>query len=100
MNSSSSIESAGLLQAFALSRAVLLFALLITGGRELSAQPADSGQLAAVHLRCEYLEDPLGIDVAEPRLSWVLQPASLQSRGLRQTGYRILVASTLRPSRS
>jgi alpha-L-rhamnosidase len=32
--------------------------------------------LAALHaaevqnLRCEYLENPLGIDVAKPRLSW------------------------------
>src|SRR6266567_7139732 len=25
---------------------------------------------APVHLRCEYLENPLGIDVAAPRLFW------------------------------
>jgi alpha-L-rhamnosidase len=25
------------------------------------------------NLRCEYLEDPLGIDVAKPRLSWKLE---------------------------
>ncbi|HTS17683.1 MAG TPA: glycoside hydrolase family 78 protein [Verrucomicrobiae bacterium] len=41
-------------------------------------------------LRCEYLSNPLGIDAAQPRLSWV--PESDQ-RGQRQTAYRILVAS-------
>ena len=25
------------------------------------------------HLRCEYRENPLGIDVAKPRLSWVIE---------------------------
>jgi alpha-L-rhamnosidase len=39
--------------------------------------------LAAIHavevqnLRCEYLENPLGIDVAKPRLSWKLQVSGL-----------------------
>jgi hypothetical protein len=28
-------------------------------------------------LRCEYLENPLGIDVAKPRLSWKLQVSGL-----------------------
>ena len=43
------------------------------------------------HLRCEYLENPLGIDVARPRLSWVLRSSE---RGQRQTGYQILVSSS------
>ena len=42
-------------------------------------------------LRCEYRVAPLGIDVATPRLSWILQS---DRRGERQTGYQILVAST------
>ena len=42
-------------------------------------------------LRCEQLENPLGIDVTSPRLSWVL---NVSDRGVRQTGYQILVAST------
>jgi alpha-L-rhamnosidase len=39
--------------------------------------------LTAIHavevqnLRCEYLENPLGIDVAKPRLSWKLQVSGL-----------------------
>ncbi|MGO9262250.1 MAG: family 78 glycoside hydrolase catalytic domain [Bryobacteraceae bacterium] len=45
-------------------------------------------------LRCEYRVNPAGIDAAEPRLSWVLAPANPKARGLRQTAYRVLVAST------
>src|SRR5262245_64250881 len=45
---------------------------------------------APTRLRCEYLENPLGIDEQRPRLSWWLddeRPAELQ------TAYRILAAS-------
>jgi len=35
-----------------------------------------SSTLLATHLRCEYLTNPLGIDVAQPRLSWVLEPGN------------------------
>ena len=42
------------------------------------------------NLRCEYLADPLGIDVVQPRLSWVVESAL---RGEKQTAYQILVAS-------
>ena len=43
------------------------------------------------NLRCEYLADPLGIDVLKPRLSWVIESAQ---RGERQTAYQVMVAST------
>src|ERR1019366_7931379 len=46
-------------------------------------------------LRCEYRVNPLGIDVTDPRLSWVLTPVDPRARGLRQVAYRILVASSL-----
>ncbi len=42
------------------------------------------------NLRCEYLVNPLGIGVAQPRLSWIVQS---DERGQVQTAYRILVAS-------
>jgi alpha-L-rhamnosidase len=42
-------------------------------------------------LRCEYLENPLGIDAIQPRLSWVLDSTE---RGQRQTARQILVASS------
>lgn len=43
------------------------------------------------HLLCEYLSNPLGIDVLQPRLSWQLRA---QARGEGQHGYQVLVAST------
>jgi hypothetical protein len=46
---------------------------------------------AAERLRCEYREDPLGIDLPQPRLSWVLQS---DQRGARQTAWQILAASS------
>lgn len=43
------------------------------------------------HLRCEYAEHPLGIDVPRPRFSWRLQS---DRPGARQTAYQILAASS------
>jgi alpha-L-rhamnosidase len=42
------------------------------------------------NLRCEYLVDPLGIDVRSPRFAWVLDHPA---RGQKQTAYQILVAT-------
>lgn len=50
--------------------------------------------LTVADLRCEYLKDPLGIDVSQPRLSWKLAAIDAQARGQKQTAYQILVAST------
>jgi alpha-L-rhamnosidase len=74
-------------------------------------QPAAAATLNAENLRCEYLKDPLGIDVTQPRLSWELradeaprstrgensgtgvQPAAMP-RGVEQRAYQVLVASS------
>jgi len=50
-----------------------------------------SSDVTVHQLRCEYRVNPLGIDVVEPRLSWVLQSGQ---RGQKQTAYQILVASS------
>ncbi len=42
------------------------------------------------HLRCEHLENPQGIDAAQPRLSWQLVSGE---RGVKQSAYQIRVAS-------
>ncbi|MGA2496894.1 MAG: family 78 glycoside hydrolase catalytic domain [Tepidisphaeraceae bacterium] len=49
--------------------------------------------LVAQGLRCEYLENPLGIDAASPRLSWILASDDPVARGLSQTAFQIVVAS-------
>ena len=53
------------------------------------AQVARAG-LAVQNLRCEYLENPTGIDVLQPRLAWGLRS---EERGQKQSAYRVLVAS-------
>jgi alpha-L-rhamnosidase len=47
---------------------------------------------APVHLRCQYLENPLGIDQVAPRLSW--QSDSVE-RNWEQVAYEIFVAGDL-----
>lgn len=66
--------------------AVLLFALLFTvpcfGGLRVHA------------LRCEDLENPLGVDQSHPRLSWKLLSERRSQRNQWQSAYQILVASS------
>ena len=47
--------------------------------------------LRVTNLRCEFSTDPLGIDIAQPRLFWCVESSD---RGQRQTAWRILVASS------
>ena len=54
-----------------------------------SVAPVVNG-LQVVGLKCEYRENPAGIDVLRPRLFWQLHSAR---RGECQTAYRIMVAS-------
>jgi alpha-L-rhamnosidase len=53
--------------------------------------PRGQRDLRINDLRCEYLADPLGIDVARPRLSWKLRSSW---RGQKQTAYQVLVATS------
>lgn len=48
-------------------------------------------KIKPTYLRCEYLINPLGIDVIKPRLSWVIDS---EERNQIQTAYHILVATT------
>jgi alpha-L-rhamnosidase len=61
---------------------------------------ASAASATPVHLRCEYLENPLGIDAATPHLSW---QSDNTERNWKQSAYEILVASdeaNLRPGRA
>jgi alpha-L-rhamnosidase len=53
--------------------------------------PLTASALMATDLRCEYGFNPLGIDVAAPRLSWKLTG---DARNQSQSAYQILVASS------
>ncbi len=61
----------------------------------LTAQAAPQASLAVEDLRCEYLTNPLGLDVREPRLSWKSAATDPEARGLKQTGYQVVAASTM-----
>jgi alpha-L-rhamnosidase len=64
------------------------------GGRQDSQRSNDKGAIvapiAAADLRCESAMNPLGIEEASPRLSWILTSTE---KGQRQSAYQILVAS-------
>lgn len=65
---------------------VLVFTLFIN----VFAQ-SNGNNITLTSLRCEMMNNPQGIGVQHPRLSWVVL-SSL--RGVEQTAYRILVATT------
>lgn len=44
------------------------------------------------NLRCEYAQNPVGVDAIQPQLSWELES---RTRNQKQSAYHILVASTL-----
>jgi alpha-L-rhamnosidase len=51
--------------------------------------PAQAQKLSVVNLRCEYKQNPLGVDASKPTLSWELQSTQ---RNILQTAYRVMVA--------
>lgn len=56
---------------------------------------AQFSQLTPGNLRCEYLNDPSGIDVLKPRLSWILISSKPSLRNKSQTAYQVLVSKSL-----
>ena len=72
-------------------RLVALTAMVMVGLPGSSAAMAATSQIRPTGLRCEYRENPLGIDVARPRLSWTLE-GSANARGLAQSAWQVLVA--------
>ena len=57
----------------------------------MAAQAASS--IRPERLRCEYRENPLGIDTPNPRLGWWNTPSSASRRALTQTAWQILAAT-------
>ncbi len=72
---------------------VLLFLAALT---ILNPGPARAAWSVA-QLRCESSVNPLGIDTASPRLSWVLRSGD---RGQEQTAYQVQAASTVEKLRA
>jgi alpha-L-rhamnosidase len=66
--------------------AALLPALLVTSAAFADLRPSA--------LRTEWLQDPLGIDSAKPRVSWRVVESDATLRGQKQTAYRVIAASS------
>lgn len=62
---------------------------LVCASLLLASLPA-AARMTVEDMRCEYLQDPIGIDAPAPRLSWTL---ASDTRGDMQTGWQILAAS-------
>ncbi len=60
----------------------------------LGGQLAGQSEFQVGDLRCEYLVEPICLDIEAPRLSWKLVAPDGRSYGLRQTAYRVCVASS------
>ena len=74
---------------FGLSALILGLASLF--GRPVSALYPAASDLVPAGLKCEYRLDPLGIDTAHPRLSWILES---RRRAQVQGAYQVLVADS------
>jgi len=68
--------------------AILLGVVMLSSGE--SANAAGSS-ITVKELRCEYHINPPAIDIAKPRISWILES---KERGQTQTAYQILAASS------
>ncbi|HVV71483.1 MAG TPA: hypothetical protein VHI52_08300, partial [Verrucomicrobiae bacterium] len=59
----------------------------------LGAPPVPPAEFYPVQLRCDGLENPLGIGTPQPRLSWILKTGPGAARGQKQSAYEIIAAS-------
>ncbi len=59
-------------------------------GASAVQDPQMRSSLEPGQLRCEYAENPLGVDVPQPRLFWKLES---RDRAARQSAYQVLAAS-------
>ncbi|AQT67447.1 Bacterial alpha-L-rhamnosidase [Anaerohalosphaera lusitana] len=68
----------------------ICFCMALCGCFGNAARLTDNDGLSVGDLKCESRTDPLGIDAAAPRMSWIL---SSDGYGQKQTAYRILAAT-------
>ncbi len=87
----SGIALKGVGTVIALARYLIATALFVMGMSAVAAAADDLSAIQVQRLRCEYLENPLGIEAASPRLSWQI---TCSERAQKQTAYRVLVASS------
>jgi len=69
---------------------VLASCAFLVMSASLPAAETTPGPQAPTGLQCEYLENPMGVDVRQPRFFWVLEH---QERGQAQTAFQVIVSS-------
>jgi alpha-L-rhamnosidase len=60
----------------------------------LAVSAATAASVRPVGLKCEHRVNPQGIDETQPRLTWRLEALDAKARGLKQSAYRVVAAST------
>ena len=71
-------------------RFFLLLCLLCTAcGRDISAVC----DIVPGRMTCEYMDSPSGLDIVNPRFSWIVEAVDTMAFGQRQSAYRIEVAA-------
>jgi alpha-L-rhamnosidase len=73
---------------------IYTFIMVIFTGLIISCSPAGTNLVSVVDLSCEYLVNPLGIDVVEPRLAWKIRQTDEARNNQLQKAYQIMVASS------
>ena len=76
---------------FILCLGLTTFSLTAMLSGSVHAETALSGPMPPSNLRCEYLTNPLGVDVKQPRFSWTLEHTD---RGQKQSAYQVLVSKS------
>lgn len=72
----------------------LSISLLLSFGILAASFSQNKSSVLPNELTCEYLKNPTGLDVRNPRFSWKLIPTDTMAYGQRQTAYRIIVSSS------
>jgi alpha-L-rhamnosidase len=72
-------------------RTSLIRAIFIVLVVVINISCTDSKKTLVTNLQCEYLTNPLGVDIQQPRFSWNI---SSELRGVSQSAYRIIVADS------
>lgn len=74
----------------AIALAVALSPVMTATAAPAASSAEGSGPLAPTALRCEYLENPMGVDTPKPRFFWVLEHIE---RGQVQSAYQVFVST-------
>ena len=73
---------------------VLLAIFLATASCGAASAATHTGCIAPVRLQIDHLGDPIRLDDLQPRFQWNLRATNSELRGLKQSAYRLIVASS------